>query len=327
MKQRLPNFLAVLKNTLFALTIVTLIVPELYAREPGHYVPGVANIRDLTTPAEAGFYYVQYNAFYSTDDYKNRHGDSVNSLNVGAINIDVTADVDVFAITPVFMWSTETEFLGAKNSWYIAPSFAQSNVAASLSSLNINGTYETDTFGLGDVYVQPLMLGWKNPNYDINLGLGAYVPIGKYDEGADDNVGLGFWTGQAQGSLYYYLNEQTTAFMLAATYEVHGEKEGTDITPGDHFSLEYGISQYLSQRLEIGLQGYIQKQVKGDSGNDGLLDLNADTEVKGFGAQLSYWATSRLNVSFKYMKEYDAKARFEGSWIMLNLTFLPGAMF
>ena len=143
------NFLTTLKSNLIVLTIVTLTVPQLYAREPGHYVPGVANIRDLTTPTDPGFYYLQYNAVYSTDDYKDRHGDSVNSLNVGPINIDVTADVDVFAIMPIFMWSTETEFLGAKNTWYIAPSFAQSNVAASLSALNLDGTYKTDTFGLG----------------------------------------------------------------------------------------------------------------------------------------------------------------------------------
>jgi hypothetical protein len=318
---------AVKKSTFVLMTTLILTCLQVVAREPGHYVPGVANIRDLTTPTDPGFYYLQYNAYYATDTYKDRNGDSVSSVGVGPGAFDIETDIDVLAITPLFLWATEFEILGAKNSWYIAPTVAQGNVGASISSVNLNGSYNSNSSGLGDPYVQPIMLGWKNPNYDFNLGVGVYLPVGKYDVDDDDNIGLGFWTGQIQGSFYYYLNDQTTAFMLAATYEVHGEKDGTDITPGDHLTVEYGVSHYYNQRLEVGLHGFYQQQVEGDSGNDGLLDIDDKSKVSGFGAQLSYWATPRLNLSFKYMKEYDAKARFEGDWIMLNLTYLPGPLF
>ena len=87
-----------------------------------------------------------------------------------------------------------------------------------------------------------------------------------------------------------------------------------DITPGDHFTVEYGVSQYLSQRLEVGLHGYYQRQVEGDSGSDGLLDVDDKSRVSGFGAQLSYWTTPRLSLSFKYMEEYDARARAKCDW-------------
>lgn len=93
--------------------------------------------------------------------------------------------------------------------------------------------------------------------------------------------------------------------MLAGTYEYHGEKDGSDITPGSHFTLEYGISQYLGQRLEVGIHGYIQHQIDEDRGG-GLLDLSIKTEVSGFGAQLSYWVAPSLNLSLKYIKETDS---------------------
>ncbi|MEO2174700.1 MAG: transporter [bacterium] len=270
---------------------------------------------------------MQYNAYYSTDTYKDRHGDSVSSVAAGPVNFDIETDIDVLAITPLFFWSTEKEILGAKNSWYLAPSFAKGNVAAGISSVNLNGSFDSNSSGMADLYMQPIMLGWKNPDYDFNLGLGVYLPVGKYDVDEDDNVGLGFWTGQVQGAFYYYLYDQATALMLAATYEAHEEKDGTDITPGNHLTLEYGVSQYLSQRLEVGLSGYYQRQVDDDSGNDGFLDLDVKSKVSGFGAQLSYWTTPRLSLSLKYMKEYDAKARFEGDWIVFNLTYLPGPVF
>ena len=48
------------------------------------------------------------------------------------------------------------------------------------------------------------------------------------------------------------------------TYEFHGEQEDTDITPGGHVSLEYGFSQYLSERIEVGILSYSQWQVEQD---------------------------------------------------------------
>ena len=67
-------------------------------------------------------------------------------------------------------------------------------------------------------------------------------------------------------------------------------------------------------------------EVEDDKGTT-LLDNRVDTEVHGIGAQISYWATPRLNISLKYMQEYNAKVRTEGDWLMLNLTYLPGPLF
>ncbi len=36
---------------------------------------------------------------------------------------------------------------------------------------------------------------------------------------------------------------------------MNGKIKDRDLTPGNRFSLEYGISQYLSERLGVGVHG------------------------------------------------------------------------
>ncbi len=312
-----------------AMIMVTFLISlGVSAGELGHYAPGVANIRDLAVPAQPGFYYIQYNLYYGASTYRDRNGNAVETLEIESVVIDVEADLDTVAITPVLMWVTEKKVLGGDYAFYVAPTLSRNKAAASLSTFDRTGEFGIDNDGLGDLLVQPLMLGWRGKGYEASLGLGLYLPIGEYDEDDDDNLGLGFRTGQVQGGLYAFLDpQQTSALMLAATYETHGDKDGTDIGPGDHLSLDYGFSQYLSRRLEVGLAGYSQWQTAIDEGSENLLLPPAKNEVHGYGVQLAYWVTPRLNLSFKHMQEYNARARFEGDWTMINLTYLPGALF
>lgn len=305
----------------------------LQAREMGHYSGGVANIRDMAMPDKPGFYYQQYNVHYQTDDYNDKNGDSVDTITIGRgpfeREVDVNIDVEVTAISPTFVWITDKEILGGRYGFYAIPQLAKSNVAARLGNMNLTGDAGDAEYGLGDLYVRPLWLGWNEPGYSATIGAGAYLPVGDYEEDAVDNVGLGFWTAELQASYTLYLDElQASALMLGVTYEFHGEKEGTNITPGDHLTLDYGFSQYLSERVEVGVFGFSSFQLEGDSGgNETGLDPSVKIQVHGYGAQLGYWITPRLNLAAKYSKEYSAEARFEGEWFMLNLTYLPFELF
>ena len=294
------------------------------ARELGHHLPGVINIRDLAVPAEAEFYYEQYNFYYTANSYKDRNGNSVNAVG----QVQLKGEIDIYGIAPLFLWVTDKEILGGNYAFYISPSIASTSVSASASLLNRAVEIDDDSWGLGDIFVQPFWLGWRDTHYDLSFGLGLYAPIGKYDEDDVNNIGLGFWTFQAHVGGYYYIDkQQASALMLAVTYETHTKKDGTDITPGDHFTLEYGFSQYLSERLEVGITGYSQWQVNGDDGDDSFLDPDVKCEIHAVGGQVAYWVTPRLNLSLRYLSEYNAKARFEGDLVTINLTFLPKPLF
>ncbi len=60
--------------------------------------------------------------------------------------------------------------------------------------------------GLTDMYVQPINLGWHTPRADVILAYGLYLPTGRYEDGADNNTGLGMWAQEFLAGTTLYLN-------------------------------------------------------------------------------------------------------------------------
>jgi hypothetical protein len=315
--------------------------PQAYAGETGHFMPGVPNIRDFVVP-EPGFYTVVYNYGYTTDRVNDADGDKLRSITVGprdGVTLDVDVDVDLYALVPTFIWVSDCTVLGAKYAAYISPSFADASVGASLNTQSGRGIdAETSQFAAGDLFVQPLWLGWTQAHWDFALGYGFYAPVGRYDTEtvtlpvvgsfkttAADNIGLGFWTHQVQGTASWYpWEDRRMAVSTTLTYETHGDKDGFDVTPGDNMTLNWGISQYLplnqDQTLlaEVGVTGYSSVQITDDSGSDAS-NPNASDEVHAAGVQLGLthvpW-NAALNLIYLY--EFAAKDRFQGQSLSVN---------
>ena len=161
----------------------------------------------------------------------------------------VDPDIDVYALVPTFVWVSHWQVLGARYAALIAPPFADNSAQVDLS-LAREGTFldrefstslEANTdFGFGDLFVQPVWLGWSGKHYDIAAGYGFYAPTG------DDGLSLEFWEHQLQvAGTWYPFDQRGTAVMLAGTFEINHEREDADITPGERFTLNWGISQYL----------------------------------------------------------------------------------
>ncbi len=374
-------------KTILIVIITGIVVPawKASAGEVGHYSPGVPNIRDFIVP-QPGFYGVLYNYSYHTDQLNDASGNRTDSITIApgggpgtTLNLDV--DVDLYAIAPAFIWVSKWKPLGARYAAYINPSFANSSVSASLTTAGGSGrSAETSQFDVGDLYVQPIWLGWGLPHCDLELGYGFYAPIGLYSTEtvtlpvvgpveataadnvglgfcdlelgygfyapigryntetvtlpvvgpvkttAADNIGLGFWTHQiGAGGTWYPWTNQATAVSAALTYEIHGEKDGFDLTPGQNLSLNWGISQFLplkkdqSLLLEVGPSGYSSWQITDDSGS-AASNPSVHDEVHAVGGQLgvSYvpWA---LSVNFRGLYEFAAVDRFQGWSIGLNI--------
>jgi hypothetical protein len=340
--------LSTLKRTLLMLVPAAAILAGIgfaEAGELGHFNPGLPSMRDLVVP-EPGFYAMFYNYYYASDRLNDRGGGKVDSVNVHpgpgpGVTFDVNVDLDLYALAPMLLWVSPWKVAGARYAAYIAPSFATSSLSASLSTAQGRGLDgDVDScFGMGDLFVQPLWLGWALKHWDIALGYGFYAPVGRYEVEtvnipvigpqqveAQDNIGLGFWTHQIQAAAAWYpLAGKGTAVVLALTYEINQKKEDFDIRPGSHLSVNWGLSQYLpltgdgETLLEIGPAGYSQWKVTDDTGSDAR---NGDVhdQVHAAGAQLGLtympWNTS---VNVHYFYEFDSRARFQGQVLGLNL--------
>lgn len=313
------------------------------AAEIGHFSPGVPNIRDFIMP-EPGFYGVMYSYGYTSDRLNDGAGNEIKAVTIRpgmgpGVTLGVDVDVDVYAVSPAFIWVSPWKVLGAKYGAYLAPTLGNTTVGASLVSQTGSGRSAEDSqFGLGDMYVQPLWLDWSMPHWDLAFAYGFYAPVGQYDTQsltlpvvgpltveATDNIGLGFWTHQLQGTVSWYpWVDRRLAVVTALTYEIHGEKDDFDLKPGQNLTLNWGLSQYLPLRkdqkllLEAGPAGYSSWQITDDSGAAAGSAPTRD-EVHAVGGQvgLSYlpWNAS---LNFHYFYEFASLDRFQGQSVGLN---------
>lgn len=324
---------------------------NLFAGEQGHYFPGVMNIRDIAQPPP-GIYFANYAFHYHADTFNLSSGDELDEINVvgsvsksinvgrrsilltvsGTLEADINVDLDMTIDQPTLIWITDYKLLGANYGIIVGQPFGSMKVKvkADLSgagtitlgpvsrSIPAKGQIEIEDkkTGLADTMVTPFWLGWHGREYDAGVSYTFYAPTGAYDNEDLANTGMGFWTHQLQTSLVYYpliIQPKATALTVIATYELHSNKEDEDVRPGDNFTLEYGISQYLATWFEIGAFGYHQWQVTDDKGEDATSTTH--DQNNGAGAQIGVWPVKdKFYLSGRFAWEYGSEDRFAG-WL------------
>lgn len=308
-----------LQSLLTIIILLGVFVPSGVAQQKGQYLPGQFGLNAGLLP-DPGFTYANISINYSADTLKNANGNS----------IPVTGSYDVWAVENIFFYVPKFKVLGGKMMFgIIAPTFANGSVTVPQFGVSAGG------FGVADVFVQPITLGWKLKRADIWVGDGFVAPNGRYTPGATDNIGSGYWGNQIMtGSTVYLTKNKGTTANLFTDWEQHGQRAGTNntsLTPGQAFTMEWGVGQVLPldkqfhKLLQLGLTGYDQWEVTGDSGTTSN-GLPARTDpaysVHAIGFQTNYIMPAKnLNFYFKFLDEYNAHARVEGRTIVFGGTY------
>ena len=221
--------------------------------------------------------------------------------------------------------SPKLPFLGNAQYLFIAaPNYASAKVTVGLGELLNGTTVEGGASGFGDLTIAPLILSWSLDKFDFTGGYLFYAPTGRYETGADDNIGLGYWSHIFQMASYYYPKpDKATAFMFMPSYEFHGNIKDADVRPGSRFIMEYGISQYLSEKLEVTLQGGHAWQMSEDSGSDVYWDTSVKDQRSVFGLGIGYWFLPILYANAKYTGSYGLKQNFKTNMFQLQIILIP----
>ncbi len=304
--------------------------------QTGAYLPAFANVRDMSQPPP-GFFVLLYNYYGYTDRYFDRNGDETSTLPLGLLDpglptIDLDVSIKSFVTVPAFYWASSKTFLGgARFMVGITPSYmwvtADVTAKVDLAPGDTSVTDNSKLSGFGDLSFSPIGLYWGFKKMDVSLIYGLVAPTGRYETGADDNIGLGFWTNQPQVFAYYYpVEDKSTALMLGLTYEFTGKVKGEDFNPGNRFTLEWGISQYLSEKLELAIQGGHNYQVSDDTGDDVFWNATLHDRKSTLGFMASYWIVDQFNINFKYCFDFGMRQRFKTNAFMLNFTYIPGVL-
>jgi hypothetical protein len=204
--------------------------------------------------------------------------------------------------------------LGAQYSASATLPFAKNDLTSDLNG-NLSGGA-----GFADSYYLPLILGWSGERAAVRVLWGFLAPTGRFAEGANNNVGSGYWTFTASSGQTFYLTKSKSLNLSAyEMYEFHATQEGTGTHPGDTFDLDYSLMRTLSfargsSRVQVGLAGYEARQTTAKTGTE-ITPTQSFTRYAvnalGFAATLTF-PDRRLSFGVKYFDEFADRSTFQG---------------
>jgi hypothetical protein len=267
----------------------------------GHYAPGSLGLGAATLPPP-GFHWTSYNMFYTAD-----------SLHDGSGNeIPVDLDLNVFASANQFTYMTEKKILGGDFGADVIIPLVNVDVA-------MTGVDES-SFGIGDIYIEPFVLGWHTPRWDVAVAAGVHTPTGESGEPA--SVGKGYWSFMETLGATYYLDESRTWTASVLTRWLQNTKNrDTDITPGAEVVAEYGLAKTFpgnDRIVTLGIAGYSYAQLTDDSGT-GANDERFIGHAIGPEIRYMGFKPFPFQISLRYLTEYETENTTEGTNICLTL--------
>lgn len=292
---------------LVAVAILLLSMPARAQQDLGHKILGVLGI-DAAVQRDPGLYLAYRLVYYHANRVVDREG---NEVPVG-LNLDAVAN----AFGAGFTWEFQT--LGT---------YLNTSVAVPIAS--VQGSIQRpdasiDRFGLGDLFVQPLALGWRPPGVDLVAGYAFYAPTGRSTPGGRGGVGRGHWTHQlSMGGTVFFDAHRAWRFSVVGSYDWNQRKRGIDIVRGDSLQFQGGVGGPVHRLLVLGLIGYALWQVQDDSGSD-LPDAlrGARDRAIGVGAEISVPITAiRTRITARYAHDVSVRSRPEGGVLSLQVTF------
>jgi hypothetical protein len=252
--------------------------------------------------------------FYSTDAVRDRNGDEINLLSNG--------EVSVTALAPLVVWSSPYKVLGGNYGLMVAPAFVNNALEAP-----VFGVHEETGLGVGDLYVQPINIGWHKGRMDYIAALGVFAPTGTYEDGASDNTGLGMWSYEISAGFTFH-PDTAKAWNIATTafYETHSKKEDSDAKVGDILTLEGGVGRsFVDGAVNVGAAYYAQWKLTDDDLGTPLPITLGRHHVYGFGPDVTVPIVVKKTfitlVNARYFWETGAASTVEGHSFLLTLTF------
>lgn len=208
------------------------------------------------------------------------------------------------------------------NVWYVRPlKILNANYGAVLSMWGMTSSIDHPTldvhssYGFGDMYLQPVQLGWHTPYVDVITGFALWIPTGRYSPLGNDNTGQGQWGYEfSAGATVWFDRAHHLNLATQIFYDIYSPKRGdvgpshTKLRTGDILTLMGGLGyQFLGGGFNIGIPYFVQWKVTEDT-LPGRVVLPAIQAAKdwsvGLGAEVDFnWSTSD-GVTFRFLQSF-----------------------
>jgi hypothetical protein len=276
----------------------------------GVYPVGMSATNSGVTP-DAGITYSNLFILFSRDEEKDSSG-----------NVIATGQHSIMMDMNSFVWVSKNT-IGILGDAVFSASATLPIANNSLTS-DIRGLISAGG-GFADSFYQPVILGWRTKRADLRAIYGFLAPTGRFEAGANDNVGSGYWTSVlSSGQTIYLTGNRNTALSTFEMYEFHGTQQGTAIHPGQTFNLDYSLTRTLpitgDVHLQVGLAGYGQYQTTDKRGPTiTAAEAGAHYKVNSFGfAANAIFPGRKASIGIKYFHEFECRSTYQGYTLQIS---------
>lgn len=295
-----------------ATALVALVLPATaLAQLNGSNLKGDAGVKAGSQPPPGAYVAVPL-WFYTADAVKDRNGREI-----------LTGNLDSAIFGAAFNVVTSRKIFGGNYGFLVVVPGANNRV---------QGAEDLDSnpgAGLTDMYVQPISLGWTKPRADFTAAYGLALPTGRYEDGADDNTGLGMVMQELLVGTTVYLNAQRSLHVATvATFDFFSEKKDSETRVGNILNLEGGVgADFLKGGLTVGLAYFGTFKLTDDTFDSQLASrlIRGKNRVWGLGPDITLALATKQAVygfvNVRYEWEVGARTTTEGSTLSITASF------
>lgn len=294
--------------TVLIALILKLMSQMAMAQQPisGNYAPGASTgMKSAFQPAPGTFVLENGTMFYNTRDFVDSSGDKLPISTVNSV-----------ANRTILGYVTDWKIFGGD--YFPAVILPFANVA-----LRPQPGARKD-FQFGDMILQPLALGWHQDLRHYQVSYNLWLPTGRFNAGASNNVGKGLYSHMFTGGATWLEDaENPWAATLMLRYEFLGKQKDTDIKPGQVMTVEGGLGKEIFDGLDLGLTGYASFQTTKERDSAPGTDRSR-YRFFGLGPEVNWRPAflpgSQLAVRSYY--EFGARNSTEGIFTVLSFAYM-----
>lgn len=272
-----------------------------------------------------GFYFLYYFLWYHADTYEDLRlppGAGPDGSLGGAKVRDVfgeapdfRADVVANVLRPIYV--TPIKIFGADWAVHLIMPILYADVEVGLPAGM--GHLSGSTAAIGDITIDPFILGWHWKNWHITTGVDISIPTGDYDAVEVANVGRNYWEFEPIFA-FTYLSDKGFETSLKLMYDFNTENPDTDYTSGQEFHFDYLVGQHIRNWM-FGVNGSFYTQTTNDEfdGQPDSFDGNRG-QAFGIGPAVMY-QYKNMFFGLKYQFETLVTNRPEGEKLWLRFIY------
>ena len=225
--------------------------------------------------------------------------------------LDVSSFANVFAIAGTYKFETGPYYTAA--------------FAAPVAGVSVHSEWPPKSFensGLGDLFIQPIKLGWRLPQLDLTTSYSLYAPTNQLNR---KGLAHSQWMHQiSAGGTVFFDEAKTFRLSALSSYNIYDRKPNIDVTRGDTVQIQGGLGSRLFKVLDIGLAGYAFWQVAADTGKQLPPALHGVSEyAMGLGPEIGLLIPQiRGKLTARYEWELQSRSRLDGQVLVVSLSLL-----